>query len=77
MIVGGEAPSSLWDMDIRRFGPFIANRRALSARTGETLRLHYAMCWPRQELLTARPLRCSPLYGLLGSKGAVFGSKNG
>ncbi len=76
-IVGDEAPSDLWDVDIRRFGAFMANRKALSQRTGETLGLHYAMRWPRQELVTARPLRCSPLYDLLGAKGAVFGSKYG
>jgi 4-methylaminobutanoate oxidase (formaldehyde-forming) len=76
-ITGGAAPSDLWDVDIRRFGPFTANRRALAERTGETLGLHYAMRWPRQELETARPLRTSPLYDLLGARGAVFGSKNG
>ena len=76
-IVGGEAPSDLWDVDIRRFGPFMANRRLLAERTGETLGLHYAMRWPRQELETARPLRTSPLYDLLAERGAVFGSKNG
>lgn len=76
-IIGGEAPSDLWDVDIRRFGAFTANRKALSARTGETLGLHYAMRWPRQELETARPLRTSPLYDLLADKGAVFGAKNG
>ncbi len=76
-IVGGEAQSDLWDVDIRRFGAFTANRRALSQRTGETLGLHYAMRWPRQELETARPLRTSPLYDQLAAKGAVFGSRNG
>ncbi len=88
-ITGGEAPLDLWDVDIRRFGPFSANRKALAERTGETLGLHYAMRWPRQELETARPLRTSPLYDLLaagralGAAGttpppsAVFGSKNG
>ena len=76
-IVAGEAQSDLWDVDVRRFGRFTANRRALSQRTGETLGLHYAMRWPRQELETARPLRTSPLYDLLMAKGAVFGSKNG
>ena len=76
-IVGGEAPSDLWDVDIRRFGAFTANRRALAQRTGETLGLHYAMRWPRQELESARPLRTSPLYDLLAAKGAEFGSKNG
>jgi heterotetrameric sarcosine oxidase gamma subunit len=76
-IIGGEAPGDLWDVDIRRFGAFTANRKALSERTGETLGLHYAMRWPRAELETARPLRTSPLYDLLADKGAQFGSKNG
>jgi glycine cleavage system aminomethyltransferase T/glycine/D-amino acid oxidase-like deaminating enzyme len=76
-VLGGEAPSDLWDVDIRRFGPFTANRKALAERTGETLGLHYAMRWPRQELQTGRPLRTSPLYDLLAGKGAEFGSKYG
>jgi len=76
-IAGGEAPSDLWDVDIRRFGAFTANRRALAQRTAETLGLHYAMRWPRQELESARPLRTSPLYDQLATRGAEFGSKNG
>jgi len=76
-IAGGEAPSDLWDVDVRRFGAFTANRRALAQRTAETLGLHYAMRWPRQELESARLLRTSPLYDLLAAKGAEFGSKNG
>ena len=76
-IAGGEAPLDLWDVDIRRFAPFTGNRRALAERTAETLGLHYAMRWPRQELASARPLRTSPLYDLLAAKGAEFGSKNG
>jgi glycine cleavage system aminomethyltransferase T/glycine/D-amino acid oxidase-like deaminating enzyme len=76
-IADGEAPCDLWDVDLRRFGPFTANRQALAQRTGETLGLHYAMRWPRQELVTARPLRTSALYDLLAQRGAEFGSKNG
>ena len=76
-IVGGEPSTDLWDVDIRRFGPFTGNRRALAERTAETLGLHYAMRWPRQELETVRPLRTSPLYDLLAAKGAEFGSRNG
>ena len=76
-IIGGEPSTDLWDVDIRRFGAFTGNRKALSERTGETLGLHYAMRWPRQELETARPLRTSPLYDLLAAKGAEFGVKNG
>ena len=76
-IAGGEPPMDLWEVDIRRFGAFTGNRKALAERTGETLGLHYAMRWPRQELETARPLRTSPLYDLLAARGAEFGSKNG
>ena len=76
-IIGGEPSTDLWDVDIRRFGPFTGNRKALFARTAETLGLHYAMRWPRQELETARPLRTSPLYDTLQARGAEFGSKNG
>ncbi|MCL4744065.1 MAG: FAD-dependent oxidoreductase [Burkholderiaceae bacterium] len=76
-IIGGEASTDLWDVDLRRFGSFASNRRALYERTAETLGLHYAMRWPRQELHTARPLRCSALYDTLLARGAEFGSKNG
>lgn len=76
-IVGGEPSTDLWDVDIRRFGAYTANRRALAERTGETLGLHYAMRWPRQELQTVRPLRTSPLHDLLATRGAEFGSKFG
>ncbi|MEO8739472.1 MAG: FAD-dependent oxidoreductase [Casimicrobiaceae bacterium] len=74
-IINGEAPLDLWDVDIRRFAPFHSNRRHLFDRTAETLGLHYAMRWPREELATVRPLRRSPLYDRLKAKGAVFGSK--
>src|SRR3954463_11021831 len=74
---GGEPSQDVWEVDIRRFGAFTGNRRALAQRTGETLGLHYAMRWPRQELRTARPLRTSPLHDLLLAKGATFGAKNG
>ena len=76
-IIGGEPSSDLWDVDLRRFAAFTGNRKSLFERTAETLGLHYAMRWPRQELETARPLRTSPLYDALSAKGAEFGSKNG
>jgi 4-methylaminobutanoate oxidase (formaldehyde-forming) len=76
-IVGGEPSADLWDVDIRRFGPFTANRRFLRERTVETLGLHYAMRWPRHELTSARKLRRSPLYDRLATKGARFGSRMG
>jgi len=74
-IAGGQAPVDLWDVDIRRFSPLHANRKHLADRTVETLGLHYAMRWPREELQTVRPLRRSPLYDRLRAKHAVFGTK--
>ena len=76
-IVGGEPPVDVWDVDIRRFAPFHGNVRHLKERTVESLGLHYAMRWPRQELVTARPLRRSPLYDRLAARGARFGAKMG
>ncbi len=76
-IVGGEAPMDLFEVDIRRFGAYAAGTEWLRARTVETLGLHYAMRWPRQELESGRPLRTSPLYGRLKAKRAQFGSKMG
>jgi len=74
-VTDGEAPCDLWDVDIRRFAPLHANRHHLADRTVESLGLHYAMRWPREELQTVRPLRRSPLYDRLRAKNAVFGSK--
>jgi 4-methylaminobutanoate oxidase (formaldehyde-forming) len=76
-IADGEPPHDLWDVDVRRFAPFHANRRLLADRTVESLGLHYAMRWPREELASARPLRRSPLYDRLAARRAVFGTKMG
>ena len=76
-IVAGEAPMDLFEVDIRRFGPYAAAADWLRVRTVETLGLHYAMRWPRQELESGRPLLKSPLYERLEAKGACFGSKMG
>ena len=74
-IVGGEAPIDVFDIDLRRFAPLHANRLHLADRTVESLGLHYAMRWPKEELVSVRPLRRSPLYDRLRERGAVFGTK--
>ena len=74
-LVAGEPPFDVWDVDLRRFSPLHVNRRHLADRTVETLGLHYAMRWPREELASVRPLRRSPLYDRLAAKRAIFGTK--
>ncbi|MBM3531594.1 MAG: FAD-dependent oxidoreductase [Alphaproteobacteria bacterium] len=76
-IVAGEPTADLWEADIRRFAPFYGNTRHLAERTVETLGLHYAMRWPKQEMESVRPLRRSPLYDRLKAAGAQFGAKLG
>src|SRR5260221_1486643 len=47
-IVGGEAPLDLWDVDVRRFAPFHANRQPLADRPVGSLGLPYPMPWARR-----------------------------
>ena len=76
-IVNGEPTMDLWPVDIRRFARFNGNDRWLHDRVKESAGLHYAMPWPNRELESARPLRRSPVYHLLGQSGACFGNKLG
>jgi 4-methylaminobutanoate oxidase (formaldehyde-forming) len=76
-IVEGEPSLDLWPVDIRRFARFHDNDRLLKERVSEVLGLHYMMPWPNRELLSARPLRRSPLYDRLEAQHALFGSKMG
>ncbi|MBX3743935.1 MAG: GcvT family protein [Verrucomicrobiae bacterium] len=76
-IVGGEPSLDLWTVDVRRFGPWAANRAYLRARVVEVLGLHYQLAWPNREPATARDIRRSPLHETLARAGACFGVKNG
>ena len=61
-IVAGEPDMDITPVDIRRFGPFQANRRWLKDRVEEIVGLHFAMAWPNREPQSARgaaPLACS------------------
>ena len=76
-IVGGEPPSDLVGVDIRRFAPFNGNNQWLRARVGEVLGLHYSVPWPNREFQTARPFRRSAVHHLVEQAGASFGSRMG
>ncbi|MFC3084871.1 GcvT family protein [Tabrizicola soli] len=76
-VLEGEPSFDLWSADIRRFGGHHRSRRTVMARSLEGQAGHYAMGWPHLETTAARPLRRSPLYGVLKEEGAVFGAKLG
>ena len=76
-IIDGHPGMDLWDVDIRRFAPFQANRDYLHARTTESLGLLYAMHWPFRQNETARGARRSALHDRLAAHGACFGEVAG
>jgi 4-methylaminobutanoate oxidase (formaldehyde-forming) len=76
-IVEGQPASDLVAVDIRRFAPWSGNPKWLRDRVVEVLGLHYEVPWPNRELVSARPLRRSPVHDLLDEQGALFGSKMG
>ncbi len=76
-IIGGEPPSDLWPVDIRRFGAHHEDVRWVRRRTLEMYGKHYTVAWPFEEHESGRPVRRSPLYDKLAAQGAVFGEKLG
>jgi len=76
-IIEGAPSLDIWRLDIRRLGAHHASQRYALDRSIEVYAHHYSMSWPYEEMLSARPLRTSPLYGRLKSMRAVFGEKSG
>lgn len=76
-VADGEPPFDLWPVDIRRFGPNHKDPAWVRTRTLEAYARHYTIAWPAEEYQSGRPLRRSPLYERLKTKGACFGEKMG
>ncbi len=76
-VLEGQPPLDLWPLDVRRFSAHHGTRTFMYPRAVEHYSHHYKMRYPGQEAQSARALRRSPLYEILASHGAVYGSKNG
>lgn len=76
-ILDGQPGDSMWDVDVRRFGPDAESVSYTVARARETYEREYAVHFPHQELPAARPLRTDPVYDRLAGRGAVFGTRSG
>lgn len=78
-IISGEPPrGDLLPFDVRRFLDLHNNSHYLQQRTREVVGRHYSVLYPLQsEFKYARNLRCSPLYSVLETRGAVFGVRMG
>jgi 4-methylaminobutanoate oxidase (formaldehyde-forming) len=76
-IIEGRPSLDLWRLDIRRLGGHHASQKYTLDRSIEVYAHHYSMSWPYEEMLSARPLRMSPLYHRLKKMRSVFGEKSG
>jgi 4-methylaminobutanoate oxidase (formaldehyde-forming) len=76
-IVNGEPSIDVYELDVRRFGPHLADRGYVTEKAREVYRYYYQLRYPCDEPEWGRPLRTSPLYGRLLARGAVFGERNG
>ncbi len=76
-IVDGQPSDTMWELDVRRFGPYAESKRYVAARACEVYEREYAIHYPEEELPAGRPLKTSPLYHRLRERGAVYGCRFG
>ncbi|KAK9745982.1 Aminomethyltransferase folate-binding domain [Popillia japonica] len=75
-IIEGQPTQDLLPFHIQRFLDVHNSRQYLEQRTKEIVGRNYSILYPHQcEYKYARQLRCSPLYSVLETHGAVFGIK--
>ena len=76
-ILEGGTSIDTHEMNVRRFGPHLADKAFRVEQCREVIRYYYHLRYPNDESEWGRPLRTSPLYEHLKDLGAVFGLKNG
>lgn len=76
-IVNGEPPYDVTELNVRRFGPSMADRAYAAERAREAYKYYYVLRFPHDENEWARGKRLSPLDSSLLALGGVFGEKNG
>ncbi len=76
-IVNGQPSESLWELDVRRFGPFAETTDYVVDRAREVYEREYAVHFPHEELPAGRPCKTDALYDALRERGAVFGARFG
>jgi dimethylglycine dehydrogenase len=76
-VVDGQPSDDVWELDVRRFGPYANAKRYLIPKAIDAYAREYAIEFPHEERPTARPLKTSPLYDRLRQRGAVYGVRSG
>jgi dimethylglycine dehydrogenase len=67
----------MWELDVRRFGPYANATSYLVERAAEVFEDEYKIHFPEEERPAGRPLKTDPLYERLLEKGAVMGVRFG
>jgi len=76
-IVDGQPSDNMWELDVRRFGPYANATSYVVARASEVFEDEYKIHFPEEERPAGRPLKTDPLYERLLEKGAVMGARFG
>ena len=76
-IVDGQPSDNMWELDVRRFGPYANATSYVVARASEVFEDEYKIHFPEEERPAGRPLKTDPLYETLLGKGAVMGARFG
>lgn len=76
-IVEGRPSIDLWEVDVRRFGPYAVTEPYLVAKALDVYGHEYAIHYPHQERPVGRPVKTDPLYDRLRERGAVMGFRFG
>jgi glycine cleavage system aminomethyltransferase T/glycine/D-amino acid oxidase-like deaminating enzyme len=76
-IAEGQPSDSMWELDVRRFGPYAEDTDYVAARAREVYEREYAIHYPEDEWPAGRPRKTDPLYERLRERGAVFGERFG
>ncbi|MCP4045831.1 MAG: FAD-dependent oxidoreductase [Gammaproteobacteria bacterium] len=69
----GDPGFDVFGMDVARFGSYACNDKYLADTTRQFYARRFSMAYPNEELPAGRPLKTSPCYDALKSKGAHFG----
>jgi 4-methylaminobutanoate oxidase (formaldehyde-forming) len=76
-ILEGEPSIDVWELNVRRFGAHLRDRRHAAEKAREVYRYYYALQFPADEGEWGRPCRTSPLLDRLLALGAVCGERAG
>jgi dimethylglycine dehydrogenase len=76
-IVDGQPSDNMWELDVRRFGPYANATSYLVLRASEVFEDEYKIHYPDEERPAGRPLKTDPLYDRLLARGAVMGARFG